>query len=117
MASDIGIGPAQHGRIRDEPGNNEASDSRCPNARAHRRAGGLYDTGGFKQAACVFCGRRQNHCAKGRRAVETAGIIDDPPGGDVLPTVRFARDSALEESGFEPLVPLTPKRERCRYAR
>jgi hypothetical protein len=28
--------------------------------------------------------------------------------------LRFAVDSPVEESGFEPLVPLTPKRERCR---
>jgi hypothetical protein len=27
-----------------------------------------------------------------------------------LQEVRFAGDSPLEESGFEPLVPLTPKR-------
>jgi hypothetical protein len=27
---------------------------------------------------------------------------------------RFAHDSPLEESGFEPLVPPAPKRKRCR---
>jgi hypothetical protein len=29
----------------------------------------------------------------------------------LIEEVRFAFDSPLEESGFEPLVPLTPKRE------
>jgi hypothetical protein len=29
---------------------------------------------------------------------------------------RVRADSPLEESGFEPLVPLTPKRGRCRFA-
>jgi hypothetical protein len=28
----------------------------------------------------------------------------------LIKEVRFAPDSTLEESGFEPLVPLTPKR-------
>jgi transposase-like protein len=37
------------------------------------------------------------------------------PTEDRPPTPsRFARDSPLEESGFEPLVPLTPKREEGR---
>jgi hypothetical protein len=29
---------------------------------------------------------------------------------------REFADSPVEESGFEPLVPLTPKRGRCRFA-
>jgi hypothetical protein len=37
-------------------------------------------------------------------------------GPPTIEEVRFAVDSPLEESGFEPLVPLTPKRGRCRFA-
>jgi hypothetical protein len=32
----------------------------------------------------------------------------------MIEEVRFGEDSPLEESRFEPLVPLTPKRERYR---
>jgi hypothetical protein len=43
----------------------------------------------------------------GRRAQPAARTSEERDRG-------FA-DSPLEESGFEPLVPLTPKRERCRF--
>jgi hypothetical protein len=46
------------------------------------------------------------------RATEAAGGTERAglrPGID-----RFARDSPLEESAFEPLVPLTTKRDECR---
>jgi len=80
IASEIGIGPAQRGRVRGEPpSDDEAGDRRRAGAQPCCRCGGLYDTGRLEQAACVSSGRRQDHCRKCCRAVKTGGIIDDPP--------------------------------------
>jgi hypothetical protein len=63
---------------------------------------------------CAAGGHSGNIAIDGMRALQDRLA----PGGGALVSVwdKFAVDSPLEESGFEPLVPLTPKRERCRFA-
>src|SRR5947209_433150 len=53
--------------------------------------------------------------SKGDKGDCLYGILSGRVRSTPLP--RFAADSPLEQSGFEPLVPLTPKRGRCRFAR
>src|SRR3954452_19657174 len=105
MASEVGIGAAQYGRVRSEPpGNNEPGDCRRAGTQPGDPAG-LYDTSSIEQSARVFCGRRQDHCRKGRCAVETGGIIDDPP--DILLEMQRVSPNEVAIAAQFPDLPQT----------
>src|SRR5260370_2664221 len=104
MASEIGIGAAQRGRLGSEPpGDDEAADCRRTGAQSRCRGGGLYDTGRIEQAARVSSGRRQDHCRKCRCTVKTGGIVDNA-SDIILKVQRVSPDKPSTAAQFPDLA-------------
>src|SRR5438128_2091809 len=106
MASELSIGPAQHGGIRSEPaGDDEPGDRGDAGSERGRRVGRLDCPSAVEKAARVLPRWRQDQGRERRCSTEAGGIVDDPDN-----VVFEVGSVAPDEPALAPHLPDFPKK-------